>query len=42
MDNKILCSCRKGYRVDDVDEKNCVDEEECLENNGGYAIEKYK
>lgn len=36
-DNKILCSCRKGYKVDDDDEKNCVDVDECRENNGGYV-----
>lgn len=37
VDNKILCSCRKGYKVDDDDEKNCVDVDECKDNNGGYV-----
>jgi hypothetical protein len=37
VDNKISCSCRKGYRVDDVDEKNCVDVDECRESNGRYG-----
>lgn len=35
VDNKISCSCRKGYKVDDDDVKNCVDVDECEENNGG-------
>lgn len=35
VDNKILCSCRKGYKADNDDEKNCVDVDECKENNGG-------
>lgn len=35
VDNKILCSCRKGYKVDDDDGKNCIDVDECRENNGG-------
>jgi hypothetical protein len=30
-----MCSCRKGYKVDDDDEKNCVDVDEC-EFNAGY------
>lgn len=38
VDNKISCSCRKGYKVDDVDEKNCVDVDECLEHNGRYGV----
>lgn len=29
VDNRIMCSCRKGYKVDDDDEKNCVDVNEC-------------
>jgi hypothetical protein len=29
VDNKVTCSCRKGYRVDDNDEKNCLDVDEC-------------
>lgn len=35
VDNKIACSCRKGYKVDDDDDKNCVDVDECRESNGG-------
>lgn len=35
VDNKISCSCRKGYKVDDDDVKNCVDVDECEESNGG-------
>lgn len=35
VDNKISCSCHKGYKVDDDDEKNCVDVNECEVKNGG-------
>lgn len=30
-----MCSCRKGYKVDDDDEKNCVDVDEC-DYDAGY------
>lgn len=29
-----MCSCRKGYEVDDDDEKNCVDVDECTTDDG--------
>jgi Complement Clr-like EGF-like len=29
-----MCSCRKGYKVDDDDEKNCVDVDECRYDAG--------
>lgn len=32
VDNKIMCTCRKGYEVDDDDEKNCVDVDECVDD----------
>lgn len=35
VDNKISCSCRKGYKADNDDGKNCIDVNECRENNGG-------
>ncbi len=41
VDNKIICSCRKGYKVDDEDEKNCIDINECEngENFNGGLVE---
>ena len=38
-----MCSCRKGYEVDDDDEKNCVDVDECVDddgdnNNGRFVV----
>lgn len=40
VDNKIICSCRKGYKVDDDDEKNCVDVDECM-NDGDNRNERF-
>lgn len=39
-----MCSCRKGYEVDDDDDKNCVDVDECVDvdgdnrNNGRFVV----
>lgn len=38
-----MCSCRKGYEIDDEDEKNCVDVDECVDddgdnNNGRFVV----
>lgn len=36
-EGKVICSCRKGYEIDEDDTKNCVDLDECEEKNGGCS-----